>query len=77
MSKSSTPRVAAKTARGVRGKTAAKNAREKARTAPASHPSTPKVVTADSNFDAHHDAGLIVGTICSSASVTPKTAQKR
>jgi len=45
MSKSSTPRVAAKTARGVRGKTAAKNAREKARTAPASHPSNPKVVT--------------------------------
>ena len=45
MSKSSTPRVAAKTARGARGKTAAKIAREKARTPRATHPSNPKVVT--------------------------------
>ena len=45
MSKSSTPRVAAKTARGPRGKTAAKIAREKARTRRATHPSKPKVVT--------------------------------
>ena len=45
MSKSSTPRVAAKKARGFRGKTATKIAREKARTAPATHSSNPKVVT--------------------------------
>ena len=45
MSKSSNPRVAAKAARGARGKTAAKIAREKARTTRATHPSNPKVVT--------------------------------
>ena len=45
MTKSSTPKVAAKKARGARGKTAAKVAREKARTARATHPSNPKVVT--------------------------------
>ena len=45
MSKSSNPRVAAKAARGARGKTAAKIAREKARHTRADHPSNPKVVT--------------------------------
>lgn len=45
MSKSSTPRVTAKRARGARGKTAAKIAREKARTTRATHPSKAKVVT--------------------------------
>jgi hypothetical protein len=45
MSKSSTSKVAAKKARGARGKTAAKVAREKARTARSTHRSNPKVVT--------------------------------
>jgi hypothetical protein len=45
MSKSSTPKVAAKTARGPRGKTVAKIARENARTPRAIHPSNRKVVT--------------------------------
>jgi len=45
MSKSSTRRVAAKKARGARGKTAAKIARGKARTARAVQPSKPMVVT--------------------------------
>ncbi|HEX5932288.1 MAG TPA: phasin family protein [Methyloceanibacter sp.] len=45
MSKSSNSKVAAKKARGARGKTVAKVAREKARTTRASHRSKPKVVT--------------------------------
>ena len=45
MSKSSNSKVAAKKARGARGKTVAKVAREKARTTRASHRSNPKVVT--------------------------------
>jgi hypothetical protein len=49
MSKSSNSKVAAKKARGARGKTVAKVARERARTTRATHRSNPKVVTEEAH----------------------------